>query len=274
MKIIFFILTKLPFKINLLLGKFIGYLLYIKSKDKNVISENISLCFPNLNQKQKKALIKHSTINLGISITQSFYFWGNSFENNKKIINNINGLELIKDEATILLTPHFGGFEITGRVLSLYKKMTFLYKPAKNKTLDNLIFKSRSQGNLSVVPTNNKGIFAITRSLKQNEIVGILPDQSPGKNSGIIVDFFNVGSKTTTLLAKLNQKFHPNVILTYAVRNANGYDLVLEKVDIDAENTTKSVLKMNKIIEKLVLKYPDQYLWNYKKFKATHSYKS
>jgi KDO2-lipid IV(A) lauroyltransferase len=274
LQIIFKVLSKLPLRLNRQCGKLLGLIFYLGGRTKHITQQNIVLCFPHLSSQKQQQLLKKTLAEIGKYTLENFFIWGRSFADNAKYITSTQGLECINTtRPTILLVPHFGGFEITGRVLSLSRNVKFLYKPAKQKQLEKLIFQHRNQNNLIMLPTTNKGIVSLAKALKNNELVGILPDQHPSGESGFeMVDFFNIPTKTTTLLAKLALKYKTDVILTYALRNNKGYDLVLKKVDIKADNLKESVQKMHKIIEELVKKYPQQYLWNYKKFKATYDY--
>jgi KDO2-lipid IV(A) lauroyltransferase len=272
MKLLFKILTSLSFSLNRILGVCIGYLFNLGGKNKRLTQQNINLCFPNLQKNKQDSIVKHSLVELGKSITESFFIWGRSFNDNMNYVSSITRLELIKNnKPTILLVPHFGGFEITGRVLSLTRPTTFLYQKAKNKDIDALIFNARNQENLTMVATNNKGVAQLSKVLKDGGMIGILPDQYP-KQGGVEVDFFNLPTKTTTLLAKLANKYQAEVLLTYCLRNDTGYDIVIEKADILSGNTLESTAKMNSIIQKLVEKYPEQYIWNYKKFRNFYNY--
>ena len=272
MKLIFLLLAKLPFKVNKYLGLFIGFILNFGGESKNITRQNIDLCFPKLSDIEKKILVKKSLTELGKAIAESFYIWGNSFTKSAKLVSKINGLDNLKtDKAIILLTPHFGSFEIVGGILSLHKPLCVLYKPAKNKILDGLIFKSRNKGDMSVVPTTIKGIASLSKVLKGGGMIGILPDQY-SQHGSINSDFFGIATKATTLLSKLANKYNVKVILTYAIRNKNSYELFLQEVDIKADDLQISVNKVNQVIEDLVKKYPEQYIWNYKKFRETHNY--
>jgi serine O-acetyltransferase len=272
MKFIFSFLSKLSFKFNKRLGNFLGFIFNLGGSNKRITKQNIDLCFPELDSEEKAKIVKNSLYELGKSITESFLFWGGDFNDNMELVNSITGLGLIKnDKPTILLVPHFGGFELTGRILSLTRPTTFLYQKAKNKDLDELIFKARNQEKLTMVATDNKGIVALSNALKYNKMIGILPDQYP-KSSGIEVDFFGIPTKTTTLLVKLASKYNANVLLTYAKRNEAGFDVVIEEVDIASDNVKISTAKMNKIIQDLVWHHPEQYIWNYKKFRNFYTY--
>jgi KDO2-lipid IV(A) lauroyltransferase len=81
-----------------------------------------------------------------------------------------------------------------------------------------------------------------------------------------------------TLLVKLARKNNAKVLLTWAFRlpKGKGYELNLQPVDILSEQGSieADVALMNQVIEDLVKTQPEQYLWNYKRFKSVVDYSS
>jgi len=79
-------------------------------------------------------------------------------------------------------------------------------------------------------------------------------------------------------LAKLARKNNAKVLLTWALRlpKGAGFEIHLEPVNILSEQGTvkEDVALMNKVIESLVKTQPEQYLWNYKRFKSVVDYSS
>ena len=104
----------------------------------------------------------------------------------------------------------------------------------------------------------------------------MLPDQDPGEDGGIMAPFFNKEVNTMTLLARLAQKHNAQVLMFWAKRldKGRGYDLNFEPVNLskDGDDLESCVKVMNKSIESLVRKTPEQYMWGYKRFKSSHSY--
>jgi KDO2-lipid IV(A) lauroyltransferase len=79
-----------------------------------------------------------------------------------------------------------------------------------------------------------------------------------------------------TLLVKLARKNNAKVLLTWATRldKGRGYELNIEPVDVLSKSgvLAEDVAKMNQVIENLVKTKPEQYLWNYKRFKGVTKY--
>ena len=103
-----------------------------------------------------------------------------------------------------------------------------------------------------------------------------MPDQDPGEEGGVLSTFFGTNARSMTLLAKLARKNKAKVVLTWALRlpNGKGYELNLKAVNIlsNSGKVEDDVALMNKVIEDLVKTKPEQYLWNYKRFKSVIDY--
>jgi KDO2-lipid IV(A) lauroyltransferase len=224
-----------------------------------------------------KALLKKSLIETGKNLTESGLIWNQSFKENANLIRNINGEQYLNNsKKTILLVPHIGCWEITGRVIAEKRKVTFMYRPLKSEKQNEYLFARRNQGNLTMASADKSGILKIQRALSNGELVGMLPDQDPGEDGGIMAPFFNKEVNTMTLLARLAQKHNAQVLMFWAKRldKGRGYDLNFEPVNLckDGDDLESCVKVMNKSIESLVRKTPEQYMWGYKRFKSSHSY--
>jgi len=268
----------LPLRINHFIGAMIGrYLSLTNSDSKKVVSKNIQTCFPDLSDTEQQNLVKKSLIETGKGLSESGFIWFNSFKNNATYITKTTGMAHLKsDSPVILLVPHFGCWEITGRVLSLNIPVVFLYKPLRNPQQEACLISKRQQGDLSMATADKKGVIKLQRALSKGDLIGILPDQDPGEEGSILAPFFNHDARTMTLLAKLVRKNNAKVLLTWATRleKGKGYELNLEPVNIlsDSGELKDDVVLMNQTIESLVKTKPEQYLWNYKRFKSVIDY--
>ena len=266
----------LPLKINHLLGALIGNLLYITgSNAKKISAKNIDICFPELKNKDRRLLVKSALIHTGKNLTESGLIWNQTFSKNASYVKNFNGEHYLDNgKKTILLVPHIGCWEITGRFLAISRKVSFMYKPLKSQKQNDYLFKRRNKGNLTMVSADKLGVLKIHRALKKGELIGILPDQDPGDDGGIMVPFFNNNVNTMTLLAKISKKQDTQVLMFWAERlpKGRGYELNLESVDLSESGGAleSQVTSMNHYVESLIRRLPEQYMWSYKRFKSIH----
>ncbi len=268
----------MPLRLNHFIGSMIGYYLYLSnSKTKQVVNKNIAACFPDLSEPDKQKLIQKSLIETGKGLSESGFIWLKCFNDNLKYIVKTTGLEQLKsDKPIILLVPHFGCWEITGRVLSINTPVTFLYKPLKNAKQEAMLIKNRQKQGLSMATADKKGVIKLQRALNKKQLIGILPDQDPGEEGSIVAPLFNINARSMTLLVRLARKNNAKVLLTWAKRlpKGQGFELNLKPVNILSENgdIQQDVALMNKTIEDLVKTQPEQYLWSYKRFKSVIDY--
>ena len=173
----------LPLKVNHSFGSFIGYLLYLfNSEAKSVSKQNLEICFPGLSELELKSLLKKVLTETGKGLTESGLIWNQNFTDNAKLVRNINGEHYLDSSIkTILLVPHMGCWEITCRVLAEKRKVTFMYRPLRSNKQNDYLFSRRNQGNLTMASADKLGILKIQRALKNGDLVGMLPDQDPGK---------------------------------------------------------------------------------------------
>ncbi len=260
------------------MGGFVGLLIYaINSKSKKVATRNIDICFPEMSKVEKRILVKKSLIETGKNLTESSLIWNQSFDQNKKYIRNIHGEQYMEqNNKTILLVPHIGCWEITGRVIALKRPVTFLYKPLRKEEQNQYLFERRNQGNLVMASADKSGVLKLQRALNENQLIGILPDQDPGEEGTEMAPFFNRQVSTMTLLVRLAKKHQAKVVMLWANRleKGKGFDLNFEPVDLslDSDDVLEQITLMNKSIEHLIERFPEQYMWTYKRFKSANSY--
>ncbi|SFV65663.1 Lipid A biosynthesis lauroyl acyltransferase [hydrothermal vent metagenome] len=265
-KIILKILSFLPLRFNHLLGSFIGWCLWFFNTDVKKISEkNIQQCLNNLD------ILKQSLIETGKTLFETANIWFEPYHRNLKRIKTTGAEVLDKNKAIIILLPHLGCWEIVGNYLSNQKKITCLYKQLKNKKANQQLVEARESRGYILAPANKLGVIKLQKAILNKEWIGILPDQNPGENNGIKVNFFGKKALTMSLLVKLVRKNNVQVVSTWAERlgRGKGYLIHFKEVNVQA-NTNKledDCLLMNQIIENMILQKPEQYQWSYNRFK-------
>jgi KDO2-lipid IV(A) lauroyltransferase len=124
-----------------------------------------------------------------------------------------------------------------------------------------------------MVATDNKGVAELLRALRAGDISGILPDQVPDISGGVYAPFFGVPALTMTLVSKLQHKTGARVLLGVARRlqgaAGHGFEIVFREPDpeIYAGDIPASLAALNRSIEALVSETPEQYQWEYKRFR-------
>lgn len=170
---------------------------------------------------------------------------------------------------------HFGNWELAAIAISLFlKPVAVIYRHLDNSILDDLVLQVRSATGNSPIP-KERAMRQMLRSLKRNEILGILIDQNVAWQEGVFVDFFGRPACTTNGLALLALHTEAPVVPAYIVRLANGkYRMIIqEEVQVirtgnEDEEILINTQNFTRVIEDTVRMYPDQWLWIHQRWKT------
>ncbi len=256
-------------------GKLLGYCAYLtKSRLYKTSLINLQLCFPDLSLKARKNLALKSLIHTGMMLAECGPVWRWSVDKLMREIDDVEGLDLLENarrisKGVIIIGPHHGNWELLGLYLSTLGECSLLYRPAKHKTLDALSYMARSRWGLKMYPANKKGVAAMLGALKHNEMAGILPDQIPAPKAGEFAPFFSNDAYTMTLISRFIQKTGAKPLLAYAKRTRKGFKIIIKEPDpnIYAIHMQDSLSGLNKTVELAVKDAPEQYQWEYKRFR-------
>jgi len=193
-------------------------------------------------------------------------------------VNKVSGIELVnegfkKETGLILAIPHLGNWEVIGLYCSQLFPMTSLYRPQhRSPAFDQFIRQGRQKFGARLVPTDVGGVKALHTALANNHLTAILPDQNPGKGTGVFAPFFNHPANTMVLLSKLARRNQSTVLYCYAERLSwgRGFHIHFHSVHDDIYNKDKliSASALNNGLEKCIRYKPGQYWWSYKRFKV------
>jgi KDO2-lipid IV(A) lauroyltransferase len=240
---------------------------------------NLQLCFPHLAASERKALARQSLRNTFMTAVESGAAWLWPATRTLALIRRVEGLELLQDahaqgRGVVVLAPHLGNWEIFGLYLNNCGcgQSSQLYQAPDNARLDALIYGARSRAGARMVATDNKGVGELLQALRRGELVGILPDQVPPDSGGEFAPLFGVPALTMTLACRLQQKTGARIVMGFAQRQEGsepGFTIMFKAPDPDtyAEHMPKALGAMNHSIEALLAAVPEQYQWEYKRFK-------
>lgn len=270
-------LSGISLPMNHRIGASIGWLAWIThSKLRTITLVNLSLCFPHWSEGQKKQVAKASLIETGKTLTESFWVWkrpSNDVLNRMVIVEGEHFVRTAQasPQGLIVATPHMGSWETCPLPLVTDELVTCLYKPPRLAAIEPFVIAGRENMGGDVTKLDPSGIKHVLRRLKQGHTVGILPDQEPDLANGQFAPFFSQPANTMTLLAKFANKTNSQVLFCYAQRLPKGkgwHVHYLQPADgIDDRNKTTATIALNASVEKCVLACPEQYMWNYKRFR-------
>lgn len=242
---------------------------------RRITERNIAIAFPKMPLAEQRCLAKASFVQLFRCVADLGSSWLWPVDRVLERFASVVGEEHLQtamahNRGVILLLPHLGNWEVIGTYLATRYPVTTLYKETGLAALDDLIHRSRQRHGNRLVPADKSGVRTLMCALKSREIVIILPDQVPARESGEFAPFFGEPALTMTLVTKLIHRFGCRAVFGYAKHQPdNNYELVFRPADEDiySADPSTALTALNKSVEQCVLDCPEQYRWEYKRYK-------
>ena len=171
----------------------------------------------------------------------------------------------------VVLAPHLGNWEVLGLHLGTLGQVVSLYEPVKLELLSTLIVRARQRSGAVLVPTNKRGIASLVKSVRAGHIAGILPDQVPTQSaSGENVEFMGNLCFTGTLSSNIIRRTGALAVFGFAQRISGGFQIryLPASEKIYSEDIFESLVALNTGVEKCISYCPEQYQWEYKRFRT------
>lgn len=265
----------LPYRLLLWTGHIAGVAAYHLMTHRRYIAQtNIDLCFPEQTTTQRKQLCKRCFISIGVSIFETaLAWWGNPHKLQQ--LYTLKGFEHIEqaiqqNRAILLLSGHMSCTDIGARMLAFHLPFQAMYKPAKNKLFEAVMFNCRGKSYYEMVP--RKQSRRMLKNLKNKIATWYGPDQNFGREETVFAPFFGVQTITLTATARI-ARFADAVVIPffpYRLPHGKGYELVIGAPlsDFPSASVIHDATAVNEIIENAVRRAPEQYLWLHKRFRV------
>ena len=89
-------------------------------------------------------------------------------------------------------------------------------------------------------------------------------------SEGILSDFYNQKALTTTIPAQLVKKFNIPIVPVYIERKSslNFKIKIFKAIKFSEEKSISNITdELNKILERMIIKNPDQWIWSHNRWK-------
>jgi len=268
---------KLSLRSAQLIGRLLGTLGWVfKGRSRKVTETNLRICFPDMPDNQRRDLARSSLRHTGQTLMEIPLMWEWPVEECLGLIREIEGEELLEetrkdDRGLLLLAPHLGNWELTGLYFSSRYRMAALYSPPHIKAFEDYMIQVRGRLGSELVRGDRRGLARLITLLREGEVAGILPDQSPRGKGNAYAPFFGMDVRTMTLVSKLLQKSGAKPLITYSERlkDSQGFRLVIRECEpgIADPDPVTATTALNKSVENVVREAPEQYQWEYKRFR-------
>jgi len=278
-RMLIFIFERIPVATGLWIGDLFGRLVFYVSKKRRVAYINLKAALGDqLTPGERWKVARDHFGFMGQSAVEVMCF--RRLERKHHDLNvKVHGLEryealLGSGHGGVLITAHFGNWELL-QVWSGLRgtPIHVLTREQKYPRLNALINELReSHGSVSI--SRGAGIRGLIRALREKKMIGVLGDQSAGKTDGIILPFFGRRTTVPTGAFQLAHRTDAFVMPFFIVRTVGPeHEVYSEEVLKDdlslapkerVEFQTRQYLK---ILEDFIRRFPNQWLWENKRWK-------
>jgi Kdo2-lipid IVA lauroyltransferase/acyltransferase len=240
-------------------------------KSKKIVSQNLEIFSPNMSKYEKNKIKREMWKNYGMTFIE--YMFLNYFKKNNSHIkitgeDNLNNL-FTENKPVIFVSGHFANFELMS--IEITKKninLATIYRPLNNFFLNPFMEYLRKKYICkNQIKKGINGVRDAIEFIKGGGSIALMIDQRVSE--GERINFFGRPAFTTTLPAQLAAKYNLAIIPVFIKRTNNKFEIEFQN-EIKANNFKDKLeltKKLNEVIEKMILKNPNQWIWTHNRWK-------
>ena len=179
-----------------------------------------------------------------------------------------------KSQAVLLLSAHFGNWEYGHlHYAATINPLNFIVRHIDHPYAEKYRVAYNQHHGVNIL-YKEKGLKPAIRRLKKGEDLVIFVDQRAKAREGIQCRFFGKETKTLPIVAALAKKYNYPIVPMFVVRQPDktSHKIVfLPELPYDESDTVESIAqRQNDVIETMIRKHPDHWLWIHKKWKKEY----
>ena len=243
-------------------------------RSKLVVQTNIKRGIPDIKPERLKNLTRLMWNNYGRVFAEFMFI--KEFRNGKLAPEiDVQGQEILEEikksnRQVIFVSGHFSNFELMAMYIEKNGiKLSSIYRPLNNFFLNGIMERIRKKHICKY--QIKKGIGGLKKliALKKNNFsTALMIDQRVSE--GTLSELFNQKALTTTIPAQLVRKFNISIVPVY-IERIEGLSFkitIYTPLDFPKGTSIKNITnKLNQILEKMILKKPEQWIWSHNRWK-------
>jgi len=257
------------------LGKIIGPLF----RSKNIIKQNIKTGLGEISKNKESEIINGMWSNIGRTFAE--YVFLKDFKFNRTNFNHmkIYGAEHLDEikknnKPVIFYSAHFANFELMAMELDKSGiKCAAIYRPLNNFFLNPIMGYLRMKYICpNQIPKGRMGMREIVSKVRGGYSIALMVDQRVSEGPRTL--FFNKPAHTTTIPAQISLKYDCKLVpISLERKEGPDFEMTIhepykiEKTGNDEEDIKNITLKINRTIEKMIIKNPKQWIWSHNRWK-------
>ncbi|HJV60223.1 MAG TPA: lipid A biosynthesis acyltransferase [Albitalea sp.] len=274
---VLWLLHGLPLSLQAALGRAVGRLLHLLARSRREIARrNLALCFPQMGQAERHALVREHFGWLGRSILERGLLWYAPPERIKRLIHVEGDVTLAErsERPVMWLVPHFMALDVAGAATQLFQKqqVASIYQEQSDAVMDAAIRRGRLRFKQGEVFPRSDSAKPLIRAIRKGWAFFNLPDMDFGARDAAFVPFFGVPAATLLAPSRMARALDMVVqpVVAEMLPGGAGYRVRFEApwTDFPTDDALADTARMNRWIESEIRRNPAQYLWVHKRFKT------
>ncbi|MBA1339093.1 MAG: KDO2-lipid IV(A) lauroyltransferase [Pelagibacterales bacterium] len=268
----FFIIKIIGLFLSRKLFSFIFKIVGPMIKSKKIIKKNLLKFSKSLSNDERDQIISNMWSNYGMTFVEYIYL--KRFKKETSHIKIIGGeiLDQISqsDKPVIFISGHFANFELMSMEITKKKiKLATIYRPLNNFFLNPFMeFLRKKYICKNQIKKGRKGVKESIDYIRKNNSLAVMIDQRVSE--GEKINFFNEEALTSTLPAQLAFKFNLDIVPIFIERKLDNSFVMQVYEPINTKkfkNKLKLSKQLNQILEGMILKNPNQWIWSHDRWK-------
>lgn len=271
-----------PVNLNHQTAKLIASIVYrLDHKHRNRTLGNLKRSFPDATDAQRAAWGERSAQSLTMMAVEVLFTTRlirlDTWPRYVTLKNFEPVLELLlkRNQGLLMLTAHYGNFEILGYLLATLGFPTAsVARPLDNPYISEYLFGLRAKMGQRVI-VKHGATEDVVAEMEAHEAVGFVADQNAGPK-GIFVDFFGRKASTYKSIGLVAMQYNVPVVIGYARRVNDEFRFVIGAQDIIYPDDWKDepdplryiTQRYTKAIEDFIRDDPGQYWWVHRRWKT------
>ena len=274
---LFWLLHWLPLPLLAAVGRGFGRLLHaLAGSRRRIALRNLELCFPEMPEKERRALVREHFQWLGRSMLERGLLWFAPVSRLRRLIRVEGDVTLAErsDRAVMWLVPHFMALDVAGTATQIYQRqqVASIYQEQSDPVMDAAIRHGRLRFGQGDVFPRSDSAKPLIRAIRKGWAFFNLPDMDFGERDAAFVPFFGVNASTLLAPSRMARALDMVVqpVVAEMLPGGQGYKVrFLDPwTDFPTADALADTAAMNRWIESEIRKNPAQYLWVHKRFKT------
>lgn len=247
----------------------------INGKRRRIARINLQMCFPQLNETERKKLFKqHFRAQMRSVLHLGLVWWGSRKYLQQRIL--LRGQEhidasLANGKSVIIMAGHCVGLDAAGSAILMRYPVTGPIKLMRNALVNYFIVRGRARYG-TIIYSRDAGLRPIIKDVRAGNIMFYLSDEDLGAERSIFAPLFGHTKATIPVLGRLAKSCNADVLPLMGCYDVTSHQYIVHVLpalkNFPVGDDLQDATQMNAAIEQLVRICPAEYFWTFKLFRT------